>query len=104
VLGRRRLVLLARCDVACVLTANGQLAVGGTRARTLLSGAPRMLHAQAATLVALKLTTRGARLLARALSHGRRRLVASLTISAASPVGTPSGMPTMLRRSYRVRR
>jgi hypothetical protein len=105
VLRKRSLVLVARCDVACSLNAQGQLAVRGSRAQTPLSTKPRPLAAGKATRVALKLTKRGARLLAAALKRGRSGLVASLTIGAAAggPTRT-TGAATTVRRVYRVRR
>jgi hypothetical protein len=105
VLRKGRLVLVARCDVACTLSAQGLLTVRGSRSQTPLSAKPRALAAGIATRIALKLTKRGARLLAAALKRSRSGLLASLTIGAAAGGPTPTtGAATTVRRSYRVRR
>jgi hypothetical protein len=79
--------------------------VRGTRSQTALSATPRPLAAGIATRISLKLTKRGARLLAAALRRGRSGLLASVTIGAAAGGPTPTtGAATTVRRSYRVRR
>jgi hypothetical protein len=97
VLATRALVLLVRCDVACVPRIEARLSVPGSPGRAILRANPGQIPGGVSVRVQLALN----RAAASALSSAQRRVgaaaVAAVTISATAqgPPGGPQGTRTL---------
>jgi hypothetical protein len=97
VLATRELVLLVRCDVACLPRVEARLSVPGSATRAVLRANPGQIPGGMSTRVELALSRAAASALSAAQRRVGRAAVAGVTVNATAqgPPGGPQGTRTL---------